>query len=361
MIALGQPRSRFVEGFFIGSRVPPARIYLISASDNLGVRLMARPKRGFTLVELLVVIAIIGILIALLLPALQIAREAARKMSCTNNLKQLGLGIHTYNTAYGCFPSSNTSAEAFNGISLHARLLPFIEQPAIHKMIDFTKSYDHANNQVVRMTQVQSFMCPTDMDRQGPDVGARNNYYANQGTSVIFALPPKNNPSDPNASIPPPNGVFFRDSFLKIARIKDGASNTAAFSEKISGDGSNGIISPESDTFQPGTYPNNADEAMRDCLAIDVNDIGKQRVSLVGAPWLYGYHSTTLYWHILPPNTRSCMYPPGRIATTAGSRHPGSVNMCLCDGSVRSVNDNVDLIVWRGLGTRDGKEPLKDY
>jgi prepilin-type processing-associated H-X9-DG protein len=190
------------------------------------------------------------------------------------------------------------------------------------------------------------------------DLGGRNSYYGNQGTNIIFALPDAIESGTPNSMLPPPNGVFYLGSHLSVGQVVDGLSKTAAFSEKLLGDGSNEVITPQSDTFQPGTYPGTADEALRDCLACDVNDISKQRVSIVGAPWLYAYHSTTMYWHVAPPNTRSCMYPPGRIMTTASSSHPGGVNVVLCDGSVQFVDDAVDLAIWRALGTRDGAEPL---
>ncbi len=326
---------------------------------------MVRPKRGFTLVELLVVIAIIGILIALLLPALQVAREAARRISCTNNLKQMGLALHTYNSTYLCFPASGTlgavaAGGGVDGLSIQSRLLPFMEQSAIHKLINYNVSYNDALNDQARLTTVSSYVCPSDIDRMPQELGGRTNYYSNHGTGVVWGLPSKDS-GGTNFGMPTPNGVFFRNSFLRIAKLKDGASNTAAFSERILGDGSNAFASPESDTFKPGTYPTNADEALRDCLAIDPNDLSKQGVSDVGAPWLRPYHSTTAYFHSAPPNTRSCMYPPGRIMTTAGSRHPGLVNLVLCDGSVRTVNDSVNVATWRALGTRDGKEVMGEY
>jgi prepilin-type N-terminal cleavage/methylation domain-containing protein/prepilin-type processing-associated H-X9-DG protein len=319
---------------------------------------MVLHRRGFTLVELLVVIAIIGILIALLLPAVQAARESASRISCTNNLKQLGLAMHNHHTAHKKLPAGNEvppGVEVFKGLSVHVRLMPYMEQQTVYQMIDLTKGYDDPKNLPAQMVQVASFRCPSAEDGLPREAGGRNSYYCNQGTSIIFGLP---DAGSPNAKMPPPNGVFYQNSQIDFGAIKDGTTNTAAFSEKRLGDGSNGISTPESDTFMPGTYPNTPDEAVRDCEACDVLDLGKQRISNVGVPWLWAYHSTTMYWHVARPNTRSCMYPPGRVITTAGSAHPGGVNLLLCDGSVRFVNDGIDVATWRAYGTRSGKEPI---
>jgi prepilin-type processing-associated H-X9-DG protein len=94
---------------------------------------------------------------------------------------------------------------------------------------------------------------------------------------------------------------------------------------------------------------------------VDPNDLSKQGYSDVGAPWLYGYHSTTAYWHIAPPNGRSCMFPPSRIATSANSNHTGGVNVVFCDGSVRFVRETLDIATWRALGTRNGGEVVGNY
>lgn len=320
---------------------------------------MNRRRLGFTLVELLVVIAIIGVLIALLLPAVQAAREAARRSQCTNNLKQFGLALHNYHDTNRAFPPGNMGTLPFTGISLHARLLPYMEESNIYPLIDFTKAYNDPANDKARMSKVETFLCPSDATSVLPStLGAPNNYYANQGSGILFGLP---GPSgDPNANMPLPNGVFFRDSKMRFADLLDGSSKTAAFSEKVSGDGSNGQASLKSDTFQPGTFPGTPDEALTDCNAMNPTDLSKQGVSNVGAPWLWAYHSTTFYFHVNVPNGRSCMYPPGRIMTTANSNHPGGVNLGMCDGSVRFVSDNIALANWRAMGTRAGGEVISE-
>jgi prepilin-type N-terminal cleavage/methylation domain-containing protein/prepilin-type processing-associated H-X9-DG protein len=311
--------------------------------------------RGFTLVELLVVIAIIGILVSLLLPAVQAAREAARRMQCGNHLKQLTLGLHNYHDTMRAFPAGRTA----RGISTHAFLLPFIEQNNVYQQVDFTATWNHAQNAVARATFIDTFQCPSDPQSSVPLGWAANNYRVNQGSGILWGLPPASS-GDPNFGFAAPNGVFFLNSWTRFSDILDGTSHTAAFSEHGKADFNNGAAH-RNDTFWPQTNPMTPDEAVRDCQAIDPMNLAFQRVSDVGAPWLQGYHSTTIYFHVGPPNGRSCMYPPGRIATSARSEHPGGVNMSLCDGSVRFVAETVNLQVWRALGTRAGGEVLGDY
>ncbi|MCA9124966.1 MAG: DUF1559 domain-containing protein [Planctomycetales bacterium] len=317
---------------------------------------MKRSQPAFTLVELLVVIAIIGILVALLLPAVQAAREAARRSECSNNMKQIALGMHNYHDTYRCFPFGSSSGN----ISYLARMLPYIEQNAVYDRINFSVSYNDALNLPVLNTPVKEFLCPSDSDKLPANLGARNNYYGNSGFNILHGSP-STNPSDPNFNIPPCNGVFVPNLVIKFADIRDGTSNTACISEKIKGDGSNGASTPESDTFRPGTYPTTPDEAYDQCRAVNVLDLSQQGYSNVGAPWLRAYHSTTRYYHVSPPNGRSCMYPPGRIATTAGSYHPGGANVALCDGSVRLVTETIALPTWRALGSRDKGEPIGEF
>jgi prepilin-type processing-associated H-X9-DG protein len=157
------------------------------------------------------------------------------------------------------------------------------------------------------------------------------------------------------------NGVIYHMRLFRFKDVVDGLSNTAAMSEKMTGDGSNGISSPRTDTFQPGTYPASADEALQQCNATDTSDLARQGYSNVGAPWLQQYHSTNQYNHVLPPNGRSCMYPPGRISTTANSQHTGGVHLLLCDGSVRFISDNLSLTTWRALGSINGTETLGEF
>lgn len=314
-------------------------------------------RSGFTLVELLVVIAIIGLLVALLLPAVQAAREAARRITCTNNVRQLALGVHEYEESYKAIPFGNLQGSSFTaGFSVHARVLPYIEQQAIYDSINFNVNYNDPLNAAAMNRTLPTFLCPSDKTSKLPkSLGGVNNYYANCGTTILAGAPPTNT-SDPNYGMPANNGVFQRDKLNRLADIADGTAHTAMFSERVLGDGDNANVYEKGDTFRPGTFPSTADQALADCRACDISDLSKQGVSNVGAPWLQAYHSTTLYYHIAPPNGRSCMYPPGRIMTTASSWHRGGVMTAMCDGSVRFSPDQIDLVVWRAMGTRAGGE-----
>ncbi|HUP77812.1 MAG TPA: DUF1559 domain-containing protein [Pirellula sp.] len=301
---------------------------------------------GFTLVELLVVIAIIGILVGLLLPAVQSAREAARRMQCSNNLKQLGLAIHNYESANKKLPAGRSPS----GLSTHAQLLPYLEQNAVYTLVNFGVAWDHATNTSARAVTVPTFNCPSDPVSALPAGWAGTNYRSNQGSGILNGLAPTLS-SDPNFGYPNPNGPFVPTTYLRFADLSDGLSNTAAWSEHGKGDFSN-AISTFTDTFWPQTNPTTPDEAVRDCKAINPLDLQFQRNSNAGAPWLQGSHTTSNYFHVAPPQSRSCMFPPGRISTTAKSYHTGGVQVARCDGSVVFVPQSIDLKVWRVFGSR---------
>jgi prepilin-type processing-associated H-X9-DG protein len=247
-----------------------------------------------------------------------------------------------------------------NGVAVSglSQLLPYYEQDNTYKLINFNAGWADPTNDLARGTSCKILQCPSDSGHSRVPPGlAPTNYRLNEGTSLAMWYG-STDIAGVNASLPPPNGVFFCNETYRIADITDGSSNTAAFSEHVTGDFSNAIATEKGDTFRPGTFPSTPDQAVIDCAAVDINDLTKQGYSNVGAPWLQGYHSTTSYWHSAPPNTRSCMFPPARIMTTANSDHTTGVNICLCDGSVRFVANSISLATWRAVGTRNGGEVL---
>lgn len=300
---------------------------------------MRRRYSGFTLVELLVVIAVIGVLVGLLMPSVQAAREAARRMQCSNHLKQIGLGLHNYHAAYGRFPFAIGGTG--NKYSAVSQFLSSMEQTAVHGEIDFARPITDPVNAAARLTEIPLFRCPSDLDNRQPMAGGAINYCPNKGTSLLW--------QDTRA-----NGVMFRQSETRYRDILDGTSYTAAFSERIIGDGSNGMNSPDSDVYRSTLNPLTQDEARQFCRDVDVSDLANQFPQFMGAPWIDGKHA---YQHISEPNARSCGFQPARKATMAAtSRHLGGVHVLMCDGAVRFVTESIDLEAWRNAGTRNGGE-----
>ncbi len=312
---------------------------------------MRAKRSGFTLIELLVVIAIIGVLIALLLPAVQSAREAARRAQCVNNLKQIGLAVHNYHDGLGSLPVGEIRGSSYSALS---QTLAFFEQGGLYNTINFDlRNVDVANN-TARTTQLAVLLCPSEVENPLPDRGAATCYFANKGTNVIWQ-----DPVGPNTGLPKANGTFVFGEVVRFSGITDGLSNTALFSERVLADGSNAIVSPLEDVFFPKSAPTTADEALAWCKALDINDLSNQAPVFMGAPWLNGQHC---YMHSTPPNGRSCGYfTVNRATMPPSSRHPGGVNMLLGDGSVRFVKQTIALETWRALGTRNGREIVGEY
>ena len=309
---------------------------------------MNRSRRGFTLVELLVVIAIIGILVALLLPAVQAAREAARRTWCVNNLKQIGLASHNYHDTFKTLPfGQDGTGDRYSALSL---LLPFMEQNTLHDTIDFRLPYSAPANDAARLTEIDMLRCPSDRENPLPQTGGATNYMANKGNGIVWR-----DATGPNAALPPPNGIYYYHSRIRFADILDGTSNTASFSERILADGSNGIVSPVADVFFHPGAPMTQDEAVQLCDALDITNLANQFPLFMGAPWIDGQHT---YLHADVPNSRSCgFFTILRAVMPPSSHHPGGVNLLLCDGSTRFVAETVDIAAWRAAGSRDGGEP----
>ena len=339
---------------------------------------MSRKRSGFTLVEMLVVIAIIGMLVAMLMPALQMAREAARRSSCTNNLRQMGTALHAFHTAQDRLPYRSYRGPTGQSFSVHSQLLPYLEMEAGQDLIDWNLASTDPANVAALNLYVPTFLCPSDTDELPLILGGRNNYFVSGGSQINNGAPGSS--GDPMYTLPKPDGPFLANpvaitgvttpvnAAVNFKDIKDGLSYTAMMSEKLLGDGSNGIATRASDTFKPGSYPNTPDEARNACLALEADktnpqwkDLSKQGNSTVGVPWMATGHSATWYQHVLRPNEPSCMWPPGRISTTPSSFHSGGVKLLMCDSSVRFMEDQVELFVWRAIGTRNGRETLPKF
>lgn len=354
-------------------------------------------RRGFTLIELLVVIAIIGVLIALLLPAVQAAREAARRSQCTNNLKQLGLAVHNYHDVNNCLPLKDMHPHASTEscgwtLSWPLAILPGLEQRSLYDAWNFSFTTAGADwdtacsstsgfaNSTVGRVQVATLLCPSDgmSASQKPDPGfGTMNYYGNLGGPGVINT--NSGTMIPNgASVTPTEGATYgRGGPVSFAAITDGTSNTALFSEKLTGLG-----------VSPTAFTRNSNQAKRGLFApsstVD-NDTGDAAQALAfighcnsvpgnatsassrsGLSWTKSYPPYTVinaYTHFGAPNSVACSNdnatwggPSGSIPPT--SNHPGGVNLLLTDGSVRFIKDSVDLQTWWALGTRSGGEIL---
>lgn len=328
--------------------------------------------RGFTLVELLVVIAVIGVLLALLLPAVQAARESARRSQCLNNLKQIGLATLNYEQSHKTLPPGRLLPIAWGQ---HTRILPFLEETAVHNIVDLEQAV--AQNDA-RLQHVKVFICPTDSEDRLANSPTedeqhgwgRNSYRANAGseTGQMTGSGPPRNQTENN------NGLFLTNKVIKLARITDGTSHTALFSEMIRGDGDDFVIEEPGDFFRISEGARTGDQVYDACMKLDTSTYNKKKFqfSRAGRNWTRGTYVASRYNHVMPPNGRSCSRSDGGGAlgavvnenggaVTASSRHPGGVNLVRADGSADFITDDVDHALWRAMGSRDGGEVVGSH
>jgi len=333
------------------------------------------PRRAFTLIEMLTVIAIIGILVALLLPAVQMAREAARRARCKNHLKQIGVALHNYHTAhrvlpFGCGPDrdfwiSSLGTPDDRRYSAHSQLLPYLEQENVYRAIDFMvatfhpyvnaamghpevyESPDLAINGPAAVTKIGVFVCPSDIDRQKSPWGPTN-YRSCNGSGWSGRAG---------------NGMFGQNSRTRFADVQDGLSNTAMFSERVRGTWDHGVYDSLADLHDLGGVW--TEDAFRQaCRALTPEAAQAYHQDIDGGQtWLEGNMNWTRYNHMVPPNKISCKngLTWDGAAVAASSRHPGIVNLLLGDGSVRPVGETIDDETWRALGTRAQGEQIGDF
>jgi prepilin-type N-terminal cleavage/methylation domain-containing protein len=338
------------------------------------MHLAAKSRQAFTLVELLVVIAIIGILIALLLPAVQAARESARQSQCRNNLRQIGLAMHSYQNAMGSFPpgfcvNPKNTADTGGRWSAQARILPYIEQSGMQGLIDFNKSYDSVvvNGQSVKWLRVPTYLCPDEtndtlrINTDGSPAHWPLSYGFNYGVWLAF---------DPAGGINKECAIST-NSRTKPSDFSDGMSNTLCAAEVKA-------YTPYVRNSQTATatIPQKPEDILP-LIGSGQIKMGPDLMSNTGhTEWCDGRTHQTGFTATFTPNTRVPYTYNGQIydidfnnqqegtsttvktyaAVTARSYHPGLVNAVLMDGSVRAFSDTITLTVWRALATRSGGE-----
>jgi prepilin-type N-terminal cleavage/methylation domain-containing protein len=355
-----------------------------------------RRSKAFTLVELLVVIAIIGILIALLLPAVQAAREAARRMQCTNHLKQLGLANHNYHDVYKVLPPYRCGTGGSGSIDSGYRmsglvsLAPFYEAQPV---------YDHARSHNfgpvpwdtwgnVWTVRIPTLICPSDEEitRSGFGnasykfcIGTQTNYNENEWGGTWGGI--ESNGCYNAIGNPGWDGNWNRKKCFGFRDIRDGTSNTIAMSERRIGnlvlwyDVANvaqgpGVIPSNRDSLNPLDWYNACLTTTSQYAGKRYNDTGVEihtNDNRPGERWADGQTYYAAFNTIIPPNGPSCFElessgnDRGRGVWAATSRHPGIVNGLLADGSVRQIANDINTTTWWALGTRAGNEILGEY
>jgi prepilin-type N-terminal cleavage/methylation domain-containing protein len=326
---------------------------------------MTRISRGFTLIELLVVIAIIGVLVGLLLPAVQKVREAANRISCVNNLKQMGLALHNYHDCQGSFPSGEVSvlaspgwvlpanncnafpSELGPGWSWFALMLPYLEQDNLYKSINFNRPLADPVNDAPRRTPVKNFLCPSDTGPRlinvttcgDPPIPTNKPQFLTDAAvcSYVGCLGGGVDPSNPVYAcyeFQPFNGVFHRNSQIRIADITDGTSNTLGVGERSS-------------RFVESTW---AGVVPGQEIVYNQTDPPPQFNRSLNQPcqnWRPAITAAVVHVRQYKPNA-----PDGSPASFH-SQHPSGCNLLMMDGSTRTFVDTIGLDVFRAMATRN--------
>ncbi len=348
-------------------------------------------RRAFTLIELLVVIAIIGVLIALLLPAVQAAREAARRSQCTNNLKQLGIAVHNYIDSNQVLPAYCYNDNIYWRSSWVVAILPSMEQQPLYNSINLSQEMTARANTTLNSTKISTLLCPSDPQKQRPAASNGADYQwgpitysGNQGGpgsirratgTIVPGATRQGSPALP----------FGVQAPVGLESITDGTSSTGLFSEKLLGVAGYPQV-PISDTLDSlrTMYPAgvaltpdaNSPAAtlsfVNSCKALPPTTTASSGLSghawLIAGPlqpFISGYH------HFGAPNTHSCVASNTEDASWGGtfpeinptSSHPSGVNLGMADGSVKFIKDSIALPTWWALGTRNGREAVSagDY
>lgn len=326
--------------------------------------------RGFTLIELLIIVSIVGLLVMLLLPAVQSAREASRRAQCQNNLKQIGLALQNYATSHRSFPlnwDSNlaTPDPRAGGIArpfgAYTRLLPYLDQSTLYAAMNFSEQLypNDLNDQIssfpmnitVASTRLSMLLCPSDTIPSTFQVGC--NYRANYGIGPA--------PATTRETYDSGNGFYTFFAILEPASFTDGLSHTVAYSERLIGSAGETGNSTSRDTANMSNVSGVCSVSSAD-FALDCSRIAATKkfpVSVyTGANWFFGDFEFSSYCHAQEPNGRipDALTDQHGGIVTARSNHLGGVNCLMGDGAVRFVSGRINRITWRALGTRNGDE-----